>query len=296
MVQAPPSLKADVVSRQIESIVLAKIAGDKLVIPPMPEVAMQCLSLLRDPNLQIKQLVTPLERDPPLTANVLRLANSAAYGGGGNVRTIEQAVSRLGNQKIKVLLVEASASRMFQSRDPRIVEANAGVWEHSMAVALLARDLCALSSDGDAEGAYLAGLLHDVGKPIVAAILLEAEKQLTARSQSPWFNSDTWISVVQGIHRPVGLALADKWKLPDAVQSAIRDCSDFDSANRKSVGNYVRFANALTKTLGIYVGPVDADDARALVMIGRSLLDLDDEIIRRLSADVRERVQRQVHS
>jgi putative nucleotidyltransferase with HDIG domain len=293
MAQAPPSPETDVVSRQIESIVLAKIAADKLVIPPMPEVAMQCLTLLRDPNLQIKQLVAPLERDPPLTAGVLRLANSAAYGGGGSVQSIEQAVSRLGNQKIKVLLVEASASRMFQSRDRRIVEANAGVWEHSMAVALLARDLCALTSEGDAEGAYLAGLLHDVGKPIVAAILLEAEKQLTARSPSPWFSSDTWIRVVQNTHRPVGLALAEAWKLPEVVQSAIRDCSDFDSANRKSVGNFVRFANALSKTLGLYVGPVDVDGAAALVTIGRSLLELDDEIVARLSADLRERVQRQ---
>src|SRR6185503_16437383 len=94
--------------------------------------------------------------------------------------SVLQAVTRFVVQKLRTFLIEASARKVFESRDARIAEASRGVWEHSLAVAIMARDVAAFANCGAPEFGYLGGLLHDVGKPIVAAMLLEAEKSILA--------------------------------------------------------------------------------------------------------------------
>jgi len=158
-------------------------------------------------------------------------------------------------------------------------------------VAQLAQRVAALSSAEDGETAYLAGLLHDVGKPVVATMLLEAEGQITQRNPKLWIDFSTWMDVVQRCHRPIGLDLAKKWQLPEEIQKAIEECADYDPADRLSTGNAVRFANAVVKQQGIYAGPVSADDNDALVMVGRSLLNIDDETLTRLSSDLKGKSQ-----
>jgi putative nucleotidyltransferase with HDIG domain len=156
-------------------------------------------------------------------------------------------------------------------------------------VAQLAQRVAVVSGASDPDIAYLAGLLHDLGKPVVATILLEAESQIAQRNPKLWIDFATWIDVVQRCHRPIGVELARKWQLPDEIQKAIEECGDYDPANRLSTGNAVRFANAVVKQQGIYTGSVSAEDNDALIMIGRSLLGIDDETLTRLSSDLKEK-------
>jgi len=279
-------------SSQLEQIILAKIAHDKLAVATMPAIAARCLAALKDANVTLKRLISIIEQDPVIAARVFRLANSAAYGGGGALKTLETAVARLGLAKLRTLLIEVSARQIFESRDPRIARATRGLWEHSLAVALIARDLSALAGrEADMDTAYLCGLLHDVGKPIVASMLLEAERlTMAAERSASWMTSDDWIKAVERSHRAVGVALAQRWQLPEHIVAAIRDCSDFDNADRHAPANYVRFANAVAKREGFHVGAIDSDDVMALIMIGRSLLEVNDDILGKLTATLRERV------
>jgi putative nucleotidyltransferase with HDIG domain len=273
---------------RLESILLNRISTDRLVLPAFPTVAQRCLALVQSGEAAPKQIAATIEQDPMLVAQVLRIASAAVHGGA--VQTVTQAVTRVGTSRLKTFLIEAAARRVFQSRDLRIQRASAAVWEHSLAVAILARDLAALVGSTDIEEAYLVGLLHDVGKPIVAAMMLDAERQLSAYGTA-WFNSERWMSVVDRLHRPVGIALAESWQLSGSVQSAIRDCSDYNAANRIQTSNFVCFANAVAKTLGLAAGKVDLDDANALIMVGRSMLGLDDGMVQRLSSDLKARVR-----
>jgi len=177
MTQAASSTGAsyDKLAEQMEKIVLNRIGNDQLVLPPMPAVALKCLSLLKNPDFSLKEAASLIERDPILTALMLRVANSAAMATRDPVQSVLQAVTRFGMQKLRMFLIEASARKVFESRDTRIVEAARGVWEHSLAVAMLARDVVAFSNSGSPDFGYLGGLLHDIGKPIVAAMLLEAD-------------------------------------------------------------------------------------------------------------------------
>ena len=272
----------------LRGIVLGRVEKDTLVIPSLPEVASKCLELLRQEEVDLREVARLVERDPVLATRLLRQAASAAMGGDRHVN-IHQATTRLGSKNVRTLILDASAAQLFRSRDQRIAVAARQLWEHSLAVALLSRDLAAILGGGlDVEAAYLAGLVHDVGKPIAASILLEVER--AADTTRFTLTVDTWLAVVQGVHRSIGVALAKKWRLPDTVAAAIRDASEYDSSQRLSLGNVVCFSNSVAKLQEIYAGSFDKPDAEALIMLGRSLLGLDDDVVVRLSNGLRSRI------
>ncbi len=273
---------------QLERIILAKIASGKLVLPVMPVIATKCMPILRDPDYQQKKLVALVESEPLLAAMILRSALSAIHG-GAVVSNVDQACGRLGAQTLKALVVEFMTRELFRSTDVKIQAVSKKVWEHSLAVAHLARDIAALTGGIDGDVCYLSGLLHDVGKPVIAAMLLDCERQLS-RDMPGWMTPDAWTATVESLHRKVGVAIAAEWKLPEEVAAAIRDCSDYDGANRKSAANVVRFANAIAKREGFTTGPVDMADVEALIMVGRSMIGSDDAVIARLAAGLADRV------
>ncbi len=153
---------------QMETIILTRLAADRLVLPALPAAALKCIRLLKDPELSLKTAATAIEQDPVLTASLIRLTNSAAMATREPVKSVLSAVTKMGTGKLKTFLFEASANQLFESRDERIARSCRALWEHSVAVAMLAKDVVAFANAGDPDDAYLGGLLHDVGKPVVA--------------------------------------------------------------------------------------------------------------------------------
>jgi len=282
---------AEKLSQEVQTILEKRISENQLTLPPPPSVVMKTMALLRDPNFTPKDASPIIERDTIIAARVLRAANSVQHGSMERAKSLPQALTRLGVDRLRTVLIEVSANRLFESRDTRIAEATKGLWTHSLAVAMLSRDVAALCGVSETEAAYLSGLLHDIGKPVVAWVLLEAEKSVVGTRTNVWIDPDVWIEVINLSHRAVGVSLAQKWGLPETVTSAIQDCAEYNGSDRLSVANSVRFANALAKREGIYVGKVDQADAEALVMIGRSLLGIDDNVLSRLSGGLADRVK-----
>ncbi len=279
---APP------IANWLEAVLLKRIAEDKLILPALPAVILQALELLRPAEFSFKALAQALEKDPPLVARVLRIATSAAVGGSPKLE-LSEALARLGAQGVRSLLLEAAARKTMLSKNPQIAGVARKVWEHSVAVGTLARDVAALAGSQNSEAAYLGGLLHDIGKPVAAMLLLDAERQVVGRNEK-WIDAKAWADVIQTLHRKVGVAIAEKWKLPEDIVRCIRDSNEYDNANRGSLVNAVCLANALVKLHGYASGPVDVDDQNALVMIGRSLLGISNEVLVKLAAGLPERV------
>ena len=281
--------ESDKVASWVERLLLKRIADDKLVLPTVPSVVLKCFEFLRQTDFSFKDIALTLEKEPALAARVLRLATSAAVGGSGKLNLAE-AMARIGSKGLKTLLIEAAAQKVFVSRDPEIATMARKTWEHSVAVAALARDVAALTGSKSGEAAYLGGLLHDIGKPIVAAMLLETERQIVEIRNQKFIEGPVWLEVMARVHRKVGVALAEKWQLPPEVARCIKDCNEYDNSDRASIINAVCLSNALAKQAGYVVGPIDIDDVNALVMIGRSLLGISDDVLQKLAADLRNRV------
>lgn len=272
---------------EMERIIRARIEADRLVLPAFPATATRCAAMLKDPNVNTKKVVALLEADPVFAVLVLRAASTANFGGQA-AGSLDTAVTRLGINALRTLLIQAAARSIFESSDRSINQRLAQVWTHSIGVAVMARDIAALIQAADVEACYLAGLLHDVGKPIVAAMLTEVERALGRKAQ---IAVEQWIGVVDACHRPVGVALAEKWNLAPPVVAAIRDCNEYDPGDRRGPANIVRFANALVKKHGLATGTYDAEDVSALIMIGRSMLGLEEEVVGRLAAGIKARIE-----
>lgn len=283
-------MSAEKLAGELRGILLRRIQTDQLVVPTIPAVALRIQDALREGEAGLRRAPDLFQQDPFLAARALRASPAAKVAAGKKVTTAE-VLNGAGPKTVRTLLSDATTQKMHVSRDPEIAAAIRKVWEHAVAVGTLARDVLALSGKPDSEAAYLAGLLHDVGKVVVASILLEAERQTTELYNRGWIGAAEWVEVVQLCHRPVGLALAEKWQLPDQVLRCMVENLDYDNTDRTSLANAVCFANALAKKSGVYVGPFDADDVDAVVMIGRSLIGVNDEVLKTLVRGLKERVK-----
>jgi putative nucleotidyltransferase with HDIG domain len=274
---------------ELERIILDRIANNRLILPAMPAVPQRCLEILRDPDFNVRKLVKELESEPVLALLIIRAANSAAQARSGATQALDQAAVRIGARQLKMLITEYAVNEIFESSNRQIKDANRRVYEHSLVVALLSRDIAALVGNVEPDTCYLAGLLHDIGKPVLSAMILEVDRKL-GRATPGWIDLNAYTHIVESSHRKVGVAVATEWKLPEAIAAAIRDCSDYDSGDRTSVGNVVRLANALAKREGYVTGPIDAADVEAMIMVGMSMLGGDTSVVDRLVTNVRSRL------
>jgi HD-like signal output (HDOD) protein len=284
-------MSAEKLAGELKGILLRRIAADQLVVPTIPAVAQRIQEVLREGDSGLRRAPDLFQQDPFLAARAFRAASLAKNGAGARKLAIPEILAGLGGRVVRGLLVDASSQKMHVSRDPEIAAAIRQTWEHAVAVGTLARDVVALGGQPGSDAAYLVGLLHDVGKVVVASILLEAERQTTEVYNRGWIGGADWVEVVRLCHRPVGLALAQKWQLPDEVVKCMQEDLDYDNSDRTAIPNVVCFANALAKKSGLYVGPFDPDDVDAIVMIGRSLVGVNDEIVKTLVKGLNDRVQ-----
>jgi putative nucleotidyltransferase with HDIG domain len=281
------------VGGKMREIIAKRISENRLQIPSMPVVALRALEIMRDPNAKFSEIAATVEKDPLIASRLLRIVNSPAFGARDTITSMEAAVSRLGLKPLKLLLIELSAREVFVSRNRRIREAFRGIWEHCLAVGMLARDIAASVKGGaDRDAAYLAGLFHDVGKPVVGALLLEAERTLVDELDEPFMTDSLWLKVVSSSHREVGATLAKNWNLPASAVDAIAGLDAYDdAAGAGSCTNLVRYANAMTKREGLYVGEVDSEALIGVISEGRRVLGIDDKMEDQLIANLRERVE-----
>ena len=290
-VQRTERVQAKKVGRALSNIIQRRINDNRLQLPSMPLVALKCLDVLRDPNVTFADVARVVEQDPVIATRVMRVVNSAAYSRRHAVKTLEQAISQIGVKPMRILLVEVAACQVFTSRSAGIRQKFKMIWEHCLAVGMLARDLSErLRSRVEPDSAYLGGLLHDIGKPIIGGLLLEAERKLIDELDVPWMTETLWQKTVAESHRSVGATVAAAWKLPTDSVEAIERCDAYDrEAGPHSCGNLVRFANTLAKREGIYVGDVSGDEIIAAILQGRAVLNVDEATEATLIATLRDR-------
>lgn len=176
--------------------------------PVLPAVALELHGLVREGSASAARVRELIEREPLLAGKVLQLAQSPAYAGRVVVRSIEDAVVRLGTSALSSLFLKiAVQARVF--RAPGYAEPMRALARHSAVTAELARWVCRQTSFPE-DAAFLCGLLHDAGA--AAALLLLADVQ---RGKSPPAYAAV-LPAVRSVHEDATLALARGWALsPD---------------------------------------------------------------------------------
>jgi HD-like signal output (HDOD) protein len=147
---------------------LQESLGDVNKLPTIPAIATRAMAVANDPNSSLMDFSRLVQRDPPLTAGLLKLANSPLYQVGRPVQSVEQAVVRLGLRNCQNLIVSVGMRSLFQNVHPSRVEFCEQLWEHSFLTALVCRNVNKVFGLKFAGEEFTAGLLHDLGRIVIA--------------------------------------------------------------------------------------------------------------------------------
>ena len=134
-------------------------------IPAMPEIVLDVISKLNDPNVKNKELEQLISLDPVLVSFVLKIVNSPIYGTRSEVLTITKALFILGLKNLKTLMMGYGAQIIFQSLQDKNIQNY--LWRHSISVGVLAKLLSEQFYEVVHSDAYVSGLLHDIGKIVL---------------------------------------------------------------------------------------------------------------------------------
>lgn len=196
---------------------LRDILESNTLIPSLPETVAQLLGAFQKSEPDIRQITVLLSGDVGLTVRILRLLNSARYGGGGRIGTVEAAIPLLGLKATQQLVAAAAVGGAFK----QVPGVNlADFWRHSLDVAKIAQSLAA-SMRLDKGLAFTAGLLHGVGDLVMKKAMPEQP------CMQPSFVTDTQRHARQMAelgysYADVGAAFAAQWAFPKALVDAIQ--------------------------------------------------------------------------
>jgi HD-like signal output (HDOD) protein len=191
--------------------VLVRIESGSIELPVLPDFAMKILRMTEDPASAGPEVAKLIERDHVLSAQLVRLANSSFYAGRVPVRSVSQAVIRVGVRAVASLVAAAVQRPLYAGRNGPATSYLAGLWRHALGAAILAQDVTRRERGDDSEGAFLAGLLHDLGKTAILAVLPAPV------AGEPWPPEE----VLQALHCEAARLLLRGWNLPVDIEAAV---------------------------------------------------------------------------
>jgi putative nucleotidyltransferase with HDIG domain len=188
-------------------------------LPTLPPVAMKILALIEDSHSAVQGLSEIISKDPALTARVLRLVNSSYYGLPYRVSTVSHSVALLGFDTVRSLALGLSIFGLFEGKGRgRVLDRNA-LWTHSLTTAVAAKRLAQRVKYSLPEEAFVAGLLHDMGRFILDEYFPGEMERVSKETQLPICEGER--QVLGFDHAQLGGLLAQRWGLPPTLAQSI---------------------------------------------------------------------------
>ncbi len=203
-------------------------AADRLVssikdLPPMPNVVAKILGLLANAECDMNEVTEALSHDPALVARLIKVSNSSLYGGYQETGSVNQAIVRLGTRTTRSVVVAASTRSLFPMDSSRNGLLGRSLWEHAVRTGLAARRVAEFTRRADADEAFAAGVLHDIGKVII--LLNEPDKYAEAHKRLEAGAADS-VYVERELlgfdHCLVGDRLLESWGMPGNLRAVAR--------------------------------------------------------------------------
>jgi HD-like signal output (HDOD) protein len=187
----------------------------KKVDPPvMPALVPRVLATVGEAQVDITRLARLIEQDLAISAKLLSVANSSAFGGNTEIKTVREAVRFLGTEQVAQVAIGLACSSLYQSgakqQEPALAARWARLFQHGLTVAMASSAVLAQLDRQQAEQGFLGGLFHDVGK----AVALRALENLAGGGKLPDAPDFVIDEVLQRMHAYPGDEFYAKWTLP----------------------------------------------------------------------------------
>lgn len=249
---------------ELRTQLVQRIAERRLELPMLPQTAADVMTVCNDTSCDAARLASLIQRDQALAAHTLHVSNSAAYAPREPIVSLQQAVSRLGFKTMcDIAVAVAMRSKIFVLKGQE--ERLRAMWIHSAMSGAWAKEI-ARARRRNVEGAFLSGLLHDIGQPVLLQAALELSRANGVRPDEALLDR-----LIQEFHAEVGGIVLAAWKLPDWMCAAVRCHHDPDTA-----GEHVEYARtAMLADLLAHASELPDEATDAALRTHPVLSDLD---------------------
>lgn len=178
----------------------------------------QIIGIINDPDSGAKDLKNAIELDPPLSAKILKLSNSALYGYPRTICEIQEAIICIGFEAVKELALSQKISELFAKEEIINGYSRISLWKHCVAVASCSKLIYRREFKAKGDNAYAAGLLHDIGITVLDQFLPSVFKKILNEytdKKTSLYSTET--DVLGYNHTDVGKAIAKNWEFPDEL-------------------------------------------------------------------------------
>jgi putative nucleotidyltransferase with HDIG domain len=224
-------------------------------LPVFPKVVQKAMAMLDDPDISIRELAKTLKFDQALTANILKITNSAHFGLAQRVSDLETALPLLGQHQIRqVLMASAAVPYLTRSMDGYCMNAS-DLWAHSICCAVISELLADKCNFSSPPALFTSALLHDIGKIVMELYIGPRLKEaiLLVNRENITFCEAEW-RVIGGDHAIIGSEILNYWDFPADIVRAVRNHHDPDLYIQDELSALLALSNILTVELGIGVG------------------------------------------
>jgi len=199
----------------MDNNIIEEILAEQKELLSIPQTLADVIRIVRDEHASSTELSDVLSKDPALTANLLRIVNSAYYGGDRKIGNVNQAVMMVGVRQVTALALSASFYNLTKDWDSSLDRVK--FWRHSLQVAIAARMIAKEAGYKRSEEMFVAGLLHDVGIMILEQSFPDrfksVWKDLTGCDNPVDCEEEAWGTN----HARVGQFLLEQWRLPENI-------------------------------------------------------------------------------
>lgn len=214
-------------------------------LPSLPTTVVALGEAVGDDRCTVDRILGILAKDPPLSATMLRLANSVLYAGDSRVTDLRSAILRLGFDAMLNLGRTAAIIRAFRGEGMHLDPVR--LWQHSVAVGMTAKGICRLLKNrAMEEPAFLGGLLHDIGKIALDRCFPEDYAPVVAAIQDGRVSYEVEAELLGLTHAAVGAMVAVNWNFADLLVEVIRDHHSPQAGSFLS--NLVNLSDLLVRT------------------------------------------------
>lgn len=203
------------------SLTAEELVANTSSIASLPSIYYRVSEVINHPRSSANDIGDVVSEDPGLTARVLKLVNSAFFGFEHEIDTVSQSVAIVGTQQLCDLCLATSVIQAFRDIPEDLVNMES-FWRHSLACGLCARIIAHHLGMNNVEKFFVAGMLHDIGSPIIYSSLHEKALEVfeIVKSEQTLMHKAE-IKVLGFSHANVGHELIKAWKLPESLQEAV---------------------------------------------------------------------------
>lgn len=195
-----------------------ELEANRLILPTLPDIALKVREAVAEGRASSQELADMIVTDPALSARLIQVANSPLYRGAVEVNSIQMAVTRLGSATIRTLITSLVMQQMFAPTSKILEHYFRETWQQGVNVSAISRALASLTTHLDADEAMLAGLIHQIGKlPILALV-----ENIPEFRDSP----ARLDKLLEKAHGPIGKIIMDTWEFPDGLKRVPSEYAD----------------------------------------------------------------------